>query len=258
MILPSRQARDRWLILGSILAVLAGLLAYLRVDPLAVLAQGPHLQNLLRDMLPPRLSILWERESLFPSIIETLAMAFAGTILGLCLAFPAGLLGASNTTPHPALRAIVRALLSVERAITSFFFLLFLIIAFGLGPFAGTITLAIGTLGIFGKLFAEALERVEPAPVEALAALGATSWQQICFGILPQAAPALTSNSLFAFDVNLRLAVALGIFGAGGLGSELLLASSTLRYRDVLALSLITLVLIASIERLSDFLRKRL
>ena len=258
MILPSVQARQRTLIVLVALGTLLSLLFYLQIDPVSVVQQLPHLQNLARDMFPPRLAILWEREALVNSVIETLAMAFAGTLLGLALALPAGLLGAANTTPHPALRAFIRATLSLERSITSFFFLLVFLIAFGLGPFAGTMTLAIGTLGLFGKLFAEAIERVEHAPVEAIAALGATPWQQIFFGVLPQAAPALTANALFAFDVNLRLAISLGIFGAGGLGAEFLLAKNTLRYRDVFALALITLVLITTVERISDQLRKRL
>jgi phosphonate transport system permease protein len=258
LILPSVKARQRIAFFFGGLLTLAGLLLYLQVDPLSVIGQLPHLLNLVRDMFPPRLAILWEREGLVNSVIETLAMAFAGTVFGLALAFPAGLLGAANTTPHPALRIFTRAVLSLERSITSFFFLLVFLIAFGLGPFAGTMTLAVGTLGLFGKLFAESIERVEHAPVEAIAALGATSWQQICFGVLPQAAPALIANALFAFDVNLRLAISLGIFGAGGLGAEFLLAKQTLRYRDVFALALITLVLITAVERISDQLRKHL
>jgi phosphonate transport system permease protein len=258
VILPSVQARQRGLIAFTILGGLVSLLVYLQIDPVSVLAQLPHLQTLAREMFPPRLAILWEREALLGSIVETLAMAFAGTLLGLSLALPAGLLGAANTTPHPAVRACARAALSLERAITSFFFLLVFLVTFGLGPFAGTMTLAIGTLGLFGKLFAESLERVEHAPVEAIAALGATRWQQIFFGVLPQATPALVANALFAFDVNLRLAISLGIFGAGGLGAEFLLAKHTLRYRDVFALALITLVLITTVERIADQLRKQL
>jgi phosphonate transport system permease protein len=255
---PSRKARYRLLALGGLVTLLFALVAATRVNPLDALSQGQHLENLARDMFPPRLSLLWEREGIWRSVVETLAMAFVGTSMGLFVALPAGLLGAANTTPHPAVRALVRSLLSLERAITSFFFLLVMLIAFGLGPFAGTMTLVIGTLGVFGKLFAESIERVDSGPVEAIAAVGATRWQQIVFGVLPQAAPALIANSLFSFDVNLRLSIALGIFGAGGLGSELMLANNMLRYKDVLALALITMVLVTAFERISDYLRRKI
>lgn len=258
MKLPSQTARERALAIGGVLLSLAGLLAYLNVNPFSAFHQSEHLRNLARDMYPPRLQILWEREGLLRSIFETLAMAFAGTSMGIMLALPAGLLGASNTAPHPGARGAVRTLLSIERSISSYFILMVLLVTFGLGPFAGTVTLSLGTLGTFGKMFAETIERVDAAPAEAIAALGATRWQQICFGILPDALPSLVANSLFAFDYNLRIALALGIFGAGGLGSELLLAISTLRYRDVLALSLIALVIILTTERISEFLRNRI
>jgi phosphonate transport system permease protein len=258
MMWPSQNARRMWATVATFAAFLGGFLAYLNVEPVAVLFQGQHLQNLFRDVFPPRLAVLWERSGLWWSVVETLAMAFAGTTLGLAFALPAGLAGAANTTPHGGLRAAVRFLLSLERALSSFFILMVLLIAFGLGPFAATITLALGTLGGFGKLFAESLERVEAAPAEALAALGASRSQQICFAVLPQAAPALITGSLYAFDINLRAAIALGIFGAGGLGAELLLAYNTLRYHDVLALALVSLVLVTAVERVSDFLRQRI
>lgn len=255
---PSRKARLRFLAVAGLFSLLAALLSASRVNPFEAFSQGQHLANLARDMFPPRLSILWERDGLWKSVLETLSMAFAGTAMGLLLALPAGLLGAANTSPHPALRAVIRSALSLERAITSFFFLLVMLIAFGLGPFAGTMTLVIGTLGVFGKLFAEAIERVEAGPVEAIAAVGASRWQQIVFGVLPQAAPALVANALFSFDVNLRLSIALGVFGAGGLGSELMLANNMLRYRDVLALALISMVLVTAFERISDYLRRKI
>ena len=220
MMWPSEKARRQWAAAATLAIFLGGFLAYLNVEPLAALLQGRHLQDLLWDVFPPRLAVLWERSGLWWSVVETLAMAFAGTTIGLALALPAGLAGAANTTPHRSFRAAVRFLLSVERALSSFFILMVLLIAFGLGPFAATITLALGTLGGFGKLFAESLERVDTAPGEALAALGASRSQQICFAVLPQAAPALITGSLYALDINLRAAIALGIFGAGGLGAE--------------------------------------
>ena len=100
------------------------------------------------------------------------------------------------------------------------------------------LTLAVGSIGMFGKLFADAIEQVEVGPGEAVLSVGATRAQVIRYAVLPQVLPSVVANGFYAFDVNIRLAVALGIYGAGGLGFELQLAMKVLRYPDVLALVL--------------------
>ena len=108
------------------------------------------------------------------------------------------------------------------------------------------------------KLFADAIERVDVPPVESIQALGASRLQVIRYGILPLAAPSIVANLFYAFEVNLRGAVALGVFGGGGLGFELDLARAVLRYRDMLACLLLIVVMITVTERLADRVRRRL
>jgi phosphonate transport system permease protein len=209
-------------------------------------------------MLPPNFALLWQKETLWTSVSETIAMAFLGTLMGGCLALFLAFFAANNTTPHPAVRTAVRALFQLERATPNLTTALVLLVAFGFGPFAGFLTLAVGSIGMFGKLFADAIEQVEVGPGEAVVSVGATRTQVIRYAVLPQVLPSVVANGFYAFDVNIRLAIALGIYGAGGLGFELQLAMKVLRYPDVLALVLLIIVLIMSMERISDFLRRRL
>jgi phosphonate transport system permease protein len=120
------------------------------------------------------------------------------------------------------------------------------------------LALAIGSVGMFGKLFADAIEQVDPGPAEAVSSVGARPTQVIRYAILPQVLPSVVANGFYAFDVNMRAAIALGVYGGGGIGFELQLAMKVLRYPDVLALILMIIVLIAGMERVSDFIRRRL
>jgi len=128
----------------------------------------------------------------------------------------------------------------------------------GIGPFSGTCALIISTIGTFGKLFSDSIEQVDKSPIEAIYSTGANKLQAIRFGILPMAIPSIIANWLYAFDVNLRLAIGLGIFGGGGIGFELYMAMKVLRYKDAMAIIVIIIILISSIEKVSDFFRRKI
>jgi phosphonate transport system permease protein len=255
---PSAQFRRR---LGGFLGVAAFLVGsgvFLGFKPWLLVTDFHYIVKLAGEMVPPNLAMLWEKASLRASVAETVAMAFLGTLVGGCAALGLAFFAAANTAPHPAVRVAVRALFQCERATPNLITALVLLVAVGFGPFAGFLALTIGSLGMFGKLFADAIEQVDAGPTEAVASVGATRWQVIRFAIVPQVMPAVVGNLFYAFDVNLRLAIALGIYGAGGLGFELQLAMKVLRYPDVLALVLLIVVLITAMERVSDFIRRRL
>ena len=255
--LPSRKARRLWFFISGIALALFILMAALEVNPLGLFTQFHHIADLADRMFPPKIAVLQDRQ-IWASVLETLAVATMGTIGGCLVGLLAGLLAASNTTPHPGIRLAVRGAMAVERAITAIFILMILLIALGIGPFASAVTLIFSTIGMFGRLFADAIERAEPQPCESMAATGATRLQIIAFGVLPQVVPALLGLILYAFEVNVRAAIALGLFGGGGLGFQLHVANSGLRYHDVLGYAIISLLLVSSIERISDQARKRL
>jgi phosphonate transport system permease protein len=120
------------------------------------------------------------------------------------------------------------------------------------------LALVLTTMGTFGQLFTEIIENSEPAPADAIYSVGATRAQVIRFVILPQVLPSFTANLFYAFDINIRVAISLGIFGGGGVGFQLFQAMRVLHYHDALALILLTVVLIVGSEKLSDLLRSRL
>jgi phosphonate transport system permease protein len=113
-------------------------------------------------------------------------------------------------------------------------------------------------MGTFGGLFREIVENADPAPADAIYSVGATRAQVVRYVILPQVAPSFTANFFYAFDINIRLAISLGIFGGGGVGFQLFQAMRVLHYHDALALILLTVVLIVGSEKLSDLFRSRL
>lgn len=257
-VMPSRRFRRRVLGLLAGGAALGLGVASLGTNPLVVVRDFHYVVDLLRQMLPPNLALLWHKPSIWTSLVTTIAMAFLGTLGGAVVALVLACLAAANTTPHPLLRHLVRLLLATERCTPNIVVLLVLLVAVGLGPFAAMLSLLIGSIGMFGKLFADAIERVEPGPVEAAQAVGASRLQVLRYAVLPLAAPSIVANVFYAFDVNLRAAVALGVFGGGGIGFELDLARAVLRYRDMLACLILVVVMINVMERVADRVRARL
>jgi phosphonate transport system permease protein len=257
-VLPSARFRRRLALIVISLAGLVAFLVYLRIDPLQPIRDFHFVVNLAGEMLPPNFNLLWTKQGLWISLLQTLAMAFLGTVVGGSIAIVLALLAAGNTSPSRFVRLLVRTLLAAERCTPNIVVLLVLLIAVGIGPFAAMLSLCIGSIGMFGKLFADAIEHVDPLPGEAVAAAGASRLQVIRYAILPQITPSIAANVFYAFDVNLRLAIALGVLGGGGIGFELHVARSVLRYRDMLACLILVMILINLTERIADVWRKRL
>lgn len=214
------------------------------------LAKG---SEVLRFFFPPEWSAL--REMVTPAL-TTVLLAAVATPLGVLLSVFFGLAGARNLAPA-WLRSPARVLIGVERALPEIIVLLLLVAALGVGPFAGVIALAIGSVGMLGKLFADAIEEIDAKVIESVESVGATRWQVIRHAVLPEVMPALLANSIFRFEVNLRASVLLGAVGAGGIGFELQKAMALLEYERAMMAVLVTLLLVFGAERVSDFLRKR-
>ncbi len=153
---------------------------------------------------------------------ETVAMSALGTLLaavaGLVLALPAARLHAGDAAHS---RGATRLLLNVLRAVPELVWAGLLLIAVGLGPFAGTLALALHTTGVLGRLFAEAVENASPGPSAALRAQGVGEGRVFLYATLPQVLPQLLSYTLYRWENNIRAAAVLGVVGAGGLGQLL-------------------------------------
>ncbi|HEX6859483.1 MAG TPA: phosphonate ABC transporter, permease protein PhnE [Caulobacteraceae bacterium] len=187
----------------------------------------------------------------------TLQIALWGTALALVIAIPAGLAGARNIAPD-WVRRPVRFLMDVLRSVPDLVIGTLFLVSVGLSPFAGVMALALHTGGVLGKLFSEAVEAVEPGPIEGVRATGAAPLQEIVWGVIPQVAPLWTSYGLYRFESNARAATVLGLIGAGGIGQVLFDALNSFAYGQVAAIAVVIVVAVSAIDLLSQTIRKRL
>jgi len=215
---------------------------------------------LIEEMLAPR--ALWAQLQgdaglLVPAAAETLAIAAVGTALGLPVALLFGTLAASNVTPW-AVHTPVRLLLGGVRAVPSMVYALLFVILAGLGPVAGALAIAVGTVGDLGRLFADEMEEIDERPVEAVASTGAGAAATTAAARLPQVMTAYVAWILFYLEINARKSSVLGIVGAGGLGFPLIRAFRVRNYTRVMAVIVVVLVLIVGVETAANRLRGRL
>lgn len=254
--LPSRKLRRAALSLAAALATLWLLFAFLGLTPASFTVDLRFVLDMAQQMLPPHLSVLWTEKSILMSLLDTLAMAFLGTVAGGALALFLAFFAATNTAPHPLIRLLARTFLIANRSVPQLIVVLVLLIAVGIGPFAGVLTLIIGSVGMYGKFFADTIEQADKGTQESVESVGSTRFQTIRFALLPQVIPSFVANLFYAFDYNLRAAIPLGVFGGGGIGFQLAFANGLLHYKDVLAYTILIVLLISGMERISDWVRR--
>ena len=187
----------------------------------------------------------------------TVQIALWGTFLAVVIAVPFGLACSRNLSPL-WLQQPMRMLMNVLRSIPDLVIGTLFIVAVGLGPFAGVMALAINTGGVLAKLFSEAVEAIDPQPVEGVRATGAAPLQEIVWGVLPQVAPLWTSYALYRFESNARSATVLGLIGAGGIGQTLFDSINGFAYRETSAIVIIIVAAVTLIDLLSQAMRTRL
>ena len=217
-----------------------------------LLFQGDNIAMMVNDFLEPNFRY-WR--SYLELMLESVQMAVWGTVLSVILGVPFGLLSSSNIAPAWVVFPI-RRLMDAFRAINELVFALIFVAAVGLGPLAGVLALAIHTTGVLGKLFSEAVEAIDPRPVEGIRATGAARMQEIVFAVIPQVLPLWISLSLYRFESNIRSATVLGIVGAGGIGMSLSEALRGFEYGSGAAILLIILVTVSLFDILGSLLRK--
>jgi phosphonate transport system permease protein len=189
---------------------------------------------------------------------ETLLISYVGTLTGAVFAFALNFLAAENTSPGPWLRFTVRRLLEFARTVPSIVFALIFVIAFGLGPMAGVMALAIHSTGALGKQFADIVENADMKPVEGVRSTGASWLSCMRFAVLPQVVAGYASYALLRFEINVREASVMGFVGAGGIGQELVVAVRKFYYSDVSAILLMIVLTVFCIDIGTGWLRGRL
>lgn len=186
----------------------------------------------------------------------TVQIAIWGTLLAIVGAIPGGLLCAANLTPA-WIHQPVRRIMDACRSINEMIFAMLFISAVGLGPFAGVLALFMHTLGTLAKLFSEAVEAIDPQPVEGIRATGANLLQEIAYGVIPQVIPLWISYSLYRFESNVRSASVVGMVGAGGIGMLLWDAIRSFNYGATAAMLLVLVVVVSLLDLGSACIRKK-
>jgi phosphonate transport system permease protein len=220
------------------------------------LITGLHgMADIIRRATPPDFGKF--PSELWPTL-ETVDIAIFGTVMGVILAVPLAVLAAANVTPSRMLYFAARGIIGFARAVPDLVWALFFVTAVGLGPFPGGLALSVHSLGMLGRLFAETIEQMDMAPIDALALTGARRLQIFTHGIVPSVLPSLAGIGLYRLDENIRSSLVLGFVGAGGIGFQLLTAMELFQYREVSLLLIITFVIVVVAERLSAILRAKL
>ncbi len=165
--------------------------------------------------------------------------------------------GSPSDRARRAAALVARALMNLGRTLPELLWALALVLAVGLGPFAGALALGVHTAGVLGRLYFEVLEEVPPAPAAALRAAGSSRAGVVLHGVLPQVFPQLVAYTLYRWEVNIRASAVLGVVGAGGIGRDLKLALSWFDYARVSTLVLAILLLVTAVDAASGAVRRR-
>jgi len=223
------------------------------IRPLDLARDSGNISTYMRDFFPPNFGDwrIYVRE-----MIVTVQIAIWGTLIALIAAVPLGLAASANVAPG-WIHQPVRRLMDACRAINEMVFAMLFIVAVGLGPFAGVLALAVHTTGTLAKLFSEAVEAIDPRPVEGIRATGAGKLVEIAYSVIPQVLPLWLSFALYRFESNVRSASVVGMVGAGGIGVVLFEVIRGFQYAQTCAVLIILVVTVSLIDLLSAKLRQR-
>lgn len=191
------------------------------------------------------------------ALVETIEIAYLGTVLALMLALPLSFLAAWNTSPNHVVYTGVRAVLSFIRAVPEIVFALVFVPTVSLGAMAGVLAIMLHNVGVLGKLIAELVEAAEPGPQEAVAASGAPQILIATHGVLPQILPNVLSHAFYRLEVSVRSVLVLGFVGAGGIGQQLFIHFRMFQYEKVFVDVLAIMALVIFIDYLGAFVRSR-
>ncbi len=253
-VMPPKRGMFALFAWAGLFALLAWAWKGADMRPLDLWRDAGNMKEFARDFFPPDFH---DWRIYLQEMIATVHMALWGTVLALICAVPCGLMSASNVAPW-WLYQPMRRLMDACRAINEMVFAMLFIVAVGLGPFAGVLALWVHTTGILAKLFAEAVEAIDPRPVEGVRATGARTIDCIIYGVLPQVMPLWISYALYRFESNVRSATVLGMIGAGGIGVVLYDVIRSFEYAQTCAVMLMVIAVVSVLDMLSARVRARM
>ena len=249
------SAAHRRVILGGLALYGLLVLVTVEIDPARIAEGLSRTGAFFVGWLRPDFVTRWT--DIRAGLLESLAMTAVATAAALLLSVPLGLGAARNLVPGPVYTT-ARGVLAVARAFHEILVAILFVAMFGFGPFAGVVTLVVGSVGFLGKLLAEAVEEVDPAPLEALTAAGASWGSRVVFGVLPQVMPRVMGLVLYRLDINFRESAVIGLVGAGGIGATLTTAFSRYELESVSAILTLIIGMVFGAEVIAGRLRQRL
>ncbi len=237
---------------GILLALLAWSWQGADMRPMELWRDSGNMKTYAAEFFPPKFGH-WR--IYLDEMLITLQIALWGTALAVVTAIPMGLLASSNIVPWWVYQP-VRRVMDACRAINEMVFAMLFVVAVGLGPFAGVLALWVHTTGILAKLFSEAVEAIDPQPVEGIRSTGASALHEIVYGVIPQVTPLWISFALYRFESNVRSATVVGMVGAGGIGVVLWEIIRGFQYGETCAVMLIIVATVSLIDLISARIRK--
>ena len=223
------------------------------IRPMALITDAGNMVTFAKEFYPPNFT---DWRIYLEEMLITVQIALWGTVLAVVCAVPLGILSSENLVPWWVYQP-VRRLMDAARSINEMIFAMLFVVAVGLGPFAGVLAIFVHTTGVLAKLFSEAVEAIDPQPVEGIRATGALSIEEIIFGVIPQVLPLWISYSLYRFESNIRSATVVGMVGAGGIGVLLWELIRSFNFASTSAVLLIIIAVVVAFDLLSQHIRKR-
>jgi phosphonate transport system permease protein len=211
---------------------------------------------IFRLMWPPDFATEIDR-GVITKVLESVYIAWIGTLLGAAISLPLAFLASNNVSPA-FIRLPIRQLFNAIRAVPELIVAVILIGVTGLGPWAGALAIGLHSVGTLGKLSSEEIESADRGPVEAVEACGGRWISRVRWGMLPQVMPVIISYWLFRFEVNVRASAVLGLIGAGGVGAELISQLNFRNFPEVGAVLIVTIVVVIFIDTVSSAVRRRI
>lgn len=223
------------------------------MNPSALFTDARNMGSFAGEFFPPDFS---DWRLYIKEMVVTIQVALWGTALAVIFAVPLGILSSDNLVPWWVYQP-VRRIMDACRAINEMVFAMLFVVAVGLGPFAGVMALFVHTTGILAKLFSEAVEAIDPQPVEGMRATGALAIEEILYGVIPQVLPLWISFSLYRLESNIRSATVVGMVGAGGIGVVLWEMIRGFYFTQTSAVMLVIIAVVVLFDMISQFIRKR-
>lgn len=249
---PPRTSLGKLIAYGIVLALLVWSWNGAEIRPLVLFQDAGNMGQFAADFFPPNFH---DWRYYLEEMAVTIQIALWGTVLAVLFAVPFGLASAENIAPL-WVRQPVRRLMDALRAINEMVFAMLFVVAVGLGPFAGVLALFIHTTGVLAKLFSEAVETIDPRPVEGIRSTGAGAIEEIVFGVIPQVLPLWISYALYRFESNVRSATVVGMVGAGGIGVVLWEIIRGFYFAETCAVMIIIVATVSLLDVASAYLRK--